>query len=166
MGPRHTTIDSVLGELMLVADGDALTGLYFPGHWYPPDPVTIGPRDDTGFDDARRQVGEYLAGRRTSFDLLIDPSGDEFQHSVWSRLEQIPFGETTSYGAIAAELGDRALARRVGGAVGRNPLSIVVACHRVVGAGGQLTGYAGGLTRKAWLLELEAPAETRAARLF
>lgn len=166
MNPRHTIIDSALGELTLVADGAALTGLYFPKHWYPPDPRTIGPRDDAGFDEARHQIEEYLDGRRTTFDLPIEPRGDDFQQSIWSRLQQIGFGETTTYGAIAEEMGDRSLARRVGGAVGRNPLSMIIPCHRVVGVDGKLTGYAGGLGRKAWLLDLEAPAEVRAGRLF
>jgi methylated-DNA-[protein]-cysteine S-methyltransferase len=164
MSVRHTTLGSPIGELTLVGDGEALTGLYFPQHWYPPQ--TTGPRDDAGFDEARRQIGDYLEGRRTSFDLELDLRGDEFQLTVWHRLQQIEYGETVTYGAIAEELGDRNLARRVGGAVGHNPLSLVVPCHRVLGAGGGLTGYAGGLERKAWLLDLEAPAEVRAARLF
>jgi methylated-DNA-[protein]-cysteine S-methyltransferase len=166
MSMRHTTIDSLIGELTLVADGDVLTGLYFPRHWHPPDPSTIGPRDDTGFDEAGRQIADYLDGGRTSFDLPIELRGDDFQQEVWARLERIGFGETITYGDIADELGDRALARRVGGAVGRNPLSIIVPCHRVVGSDGSLTGYAGGLERKAWLLDLETPAEIRATRLF
>jgi methylated-DNA-[protein]-cysteine S-methyltransferase len=164
MSVRHTTLGSPIGELTLVGDGEALTGLYFPQHWYPPQ--TTGPRDDAGFDEARRQIGDYLEGRRTSFDLELDLRGDEFQLKVWHRLQQIEYGETVTYGAIADELGDRNLARRVGGAVGHNPLSLIVPCHRVLGAGGGLTGYAGGLERKAWLLDLEAPAEVRAARLF
>jgi methylated-DNA-[protein]-cysteine S-methyltransferase len=164
MSVRHTTLGSPIGELTLVGDGEALTGLYFPQHWYPPQ--TTGPRDDAGFDEARRQIGDYLEGRRTSFDLDLDLRGDEFQLKVWHRLQQIEYGETVTYGAIADELGDRNLARRVGGAVGHNPLSLIVPCHRVLGAGGGLTGYAGGLERKAWLLDLEAPAEVRGARLF
>lgn len=166
MNPRHTTMDSPLGRLTLVADGDALTGLYFDKHWYPPSPANLGRRDDAGFDEVRTQVTDYLDGRRTSFDLPTAFRGDEFQKGIWSRLERIGFGETTTYGALAEELGDRTLARRVGSAIGRNPLSIVVPCHRVVGVGGKLTGYAGGVARKAWLLDLEAPVEVRTARLF
>lgn len=152
---RHTVIDSPLGELTLVADGDALTGLYFPNHWYRPDPATFGPRADGTFETAAAQLAEYFTGTRQTFDLPIRPHGNAFQHRVWSLLADIPFGRTTTYGALARSLGDPALARDVGAAVGRNPLCIVVPCHRVLGATGTLTGYAGGLPRKQHLLDLE-----------
>ena len=169
MTATHTLIDTPLGELTLVGDGAALTGVYYPGHWTKPDRTAFGPRSDAGFEEVERQFGEYLAGERTAFDLATSAAGDAFQRRVWALLAQIPYGETTTYGELARELGDPALARAVGGAVGSNPLSVIVPCHRVIGKNGKLTGYAGGLERKRFLLELEAPAVWRAqapARLF
>lgn len=159
----HTVIESPVGALTLVADGGALAGLYFAHHWYRPDPATFGARDDSGGDSAfaaaGRQLGEYFAGRRTRFDLPLRANGDEFQRAVWAHVARIPYGVTATYGDIARDLGDPALARDVGAAVGRNPLAVLVPCHRVVGKGGALTGYAGGLRRKRYLLDLEsAPA--------
>lgn len=156
MATTHTIIETTLGPLTLTAEDGVLSGVYFPGHWTRPDPESFGTRSDGGFEEAGRQIREYLAGERTAFDLPTAPAGDAFQRRVWEILDRIPYGRTTSYGAIARELGDPALARRVGGAVGRNPLSLIVPCHRVVGADGSLTGYAGGLDRKRALLELEA----------
>lgn len=156
MRTTHTTIDSPLGELTLVAEDATLSGVYFPGHWTKPDPATFGERDDDGFEEARRQLSDYLAGDRTTFELPTAATGDAFQRSVWALLDAIAYGRTTTYGEIARELGNPALARRVGGAVAHNPLSIVVPCHRVVGKDGTLTGYAGGLRRKQFLLDLEA----------
>jgi methylated-DNA-[protein]-cysteine S-methyltransferase len=154
MSNTHTVIDSPLGELTLVADTGRLVGVYFRHHWYRPDPATFGPRDDDEvFAEAARQLGEYFTGRRTAFDLPVRADGDDFQRSVWQRIAAIPYGETATYGDIARQLG--ALARDVGAAVGRNPLSIVLGCHRVVGKDGKLTGYAGGLRRKRFLLDLE-----------
>jgi methylated-DNA-[protein]-cysteine S-methyltransferase len=155
MNRTHTTIDSPLGELTLVAEDRALCGLYFPGHWYMPDPDFFGARSERGFEPAERQLTEYLAGERTEFDLPTTVAGNEFQRRVWKLIDRIPYGRTTTYGEMAAELGDPTLARKVGGAVGRNPLSVIVPCHRVVGKDGKLTGYAGGLDRKRFLLELE-----------
>ena len=150
----HTVLPSPLGELTVVRDGDALVGLYFPGHWHRPTAATLGPRADHGFDEAAGQLAEYFAGERQSFDLPLRTSGDAFHESVWEAIGRIPFGQTVTYGQIACEL--RSGAQRVGAAVGRNPLSLFVPCHRVVGSGGKLTGYAGGLQRKRLLLELEA----------
>lgn len=167
--PRtHKTIDSPVGELTLVASDGVLAGLYFPGHWYMPDPDAFGARAERGFEPAEAQLAEYFAGERTEFELETTAAGDEFQHRVWELIDRIPYGQTSTYGEMASELGDPLLARRVGGAVGRNPLSIVIPCHRVVGADGKLTGYAGGLERKRFLLELEAPevAAEAEARLF
>ncbi|NLU73111.1 methylated-DNA--[protein]-cysteine S-methyltransferase [Streptomyces sp. HNM0575] len=164
---RHTVVDSPLGVLTLVADGEALTGVYFENHLRGPSPGAIGPRDPTGFDEAERQLREYFAGERRRFDLPLAPRGEPFQQSVWRLLREIPYGETRSYGLLARELGDPALAQAVGAANGRNPLSVIVPCHRVVGADGSLTGYAGGLERKRLLLELEgADSVTRTGRLF
>lgn len=159
MTATHTTIDSPLGELTLVARDGVLSGLYFPGHWYMPTSDVFGIRAERGFERTEEQLGEYFAGERTEFDLATTIAGDDFQRRVWELIEGIPHGQTTTYGEMAKELGDLTLARKVGGAVGRNPLSIVVPCHRVVGKDGKLTGYAGGLDRKRSLLELEGALE-------
>jgi methylated-DNA-[protein]-cysteine S-methyltransferase len=115
---------------------------------------------------AARQLHDHLAGERSEFDLPLTADGDDFQRAVWDVVACIPRGETTTYGRIAEQLGDRTMAYRVGQAVGANPLCIFVPCHRVVGANGALTGYAGGLKRKQRLLELEEPAPVSAGRLF
>jgi methylated-DNA-[protein]-cysteine S-methyltransferase len=162
MAATHTIIDSPIGELTLVVEGGTLSGVYFPGHWTRPDRTAFGPRVDGGcFDEVRRQLAEYLAGERTTFALRTQLTGDGFHRKVWDLIAQIPYGETTTYGELARELGDATLARAVGGAVGHNPLSIIVPCHRVVGKDGKLTGYAGGLERKRFLLELEASDTVR-----
>lgn len=167
---RHGIIDSALGPLTVVADGDTLVGLYFPGHWTRPSSDDFGPRvtpdEDWLMTAVRAQLAEYLSGARTGFGLPISLRGDAFQQRIWAMLREIPYGATTTYGALAERLGNKALAQRVGHAVGHNPLSVVVPCHRVVGSDGSLTGYAGGLDRKRFLLGLEEPDEARAARLF
>lgn len=167
---RHTRVDTALGELLLVGDGEALTGVYFPGHWHPPVVGSIGrpvaPDADPVLARAAAELREFLAGDRTAFDVPIRASGDEFQRRVWGLLAEIPYGETTTYGELAERLGDRSWARLVGQAVGRNPISVIVPCHRVVGAGGSLTGYAGGLERKQTLLRLEEPPAAQTDRLF
>jgi methylated-DNA-[protein]-cysteine S-methyltransferase len=167
---RHAVIDSPLGELTLVAEGDALTGLYFRHHWYRPGDDTFGPRVDADSDQllttARTQLTDYLAGRTHGFTLPTRLHGDELQQRVWQLLSTIPYGETVTYGELAAALDDGTTAQAAGQAVGRNPLCVVVPCHRVVGRNGQLTGYAGGLDRKQFLLELEEPSEVKEARLF
>lgn len=155
MSATHTTIDSPIGELTLVASDGVLSGIYFPGHWHMPAPEVFGTRADRGFGQAQQQLGEYFAGERTEFELATTVAGEDFQRRVWELIDRIPYGQTTTYGEMAQELGDPVLAREVGAAVGRNPLSIVVPCHRVVGKDGKLTGYAGGLERKRFLLELE-----------
>jgi methylated-DNA-[protein]-cysteine S-methyltransferase len=121
---------------------------------------------DPLFTEAAAQLDGYLAGRRTAFDIPTALAGDEFQQRVWALLTDIPYGATTTYGTLATRLGDSALAQEVGQAVGRNPLPVIVPCHRVVGKDGKLTGYAGGIARKRFLLELEEPALARAGRLF
>ncbi|QHC67358.1 methylated-DNA--[protein]-cysteine S-methyltransferase [Rathayibacter oskolensis] len=165
---RHASIPTVLGDLLLVADGDALAGLYFPGHRYPPAAGSIGDEDPAAaiFGDVAHQLDEYFAGSRRAFDVPLALHGDDFSQSVWTTLRAIPFGETTTYGAIARALGNPHLAQRVGQAVGHNPISIIVPCHRVLGADGALTGFAGGLARKRHLLDLEEPDAVRATRLF
>lgn len=162
----HAVVDTSIGELTVVGDGRVLSGVYFPDHARRPGTGSFGPRDDDAFPDARAQLAEYFAGERTEFDLVLAPRGNEFQRTVWRLLTTIPYGQTRSYGQLAAQLGDPGLARAVGSANGRNPISIVVPCHRVVGHDGSLTGYAGGLERKAFLLELEQPAADRVPTLF
>ena len=152
----HTTIASELGELTVVARGGNVTGLYFPRHWYRPGLSSFGPRSDSGFEEVREQIGEYLAGRRREFDLPVALTGDERQVQVWELIRRIPYGQTTTYGELARQLADGTTAQEAGAAVGRNPVCLLVPCHRVVGAGGKLTGYAGGLARKRFLLDLEA----------
>jgi methylated-DNA-[protein]-cysteine S-methyltransferase len=151
----HTRIETPLAELTLVAEDGALCGVYYPGHWTRPDPAAFGEWSPRGFEEVERQLGEYLAGSRTRLALPTRAAGDAFQRRVWDVVARIPYGQTTTYGEIARELGAPELSREVGAAVGRNPLSLVVPCHRVVGKDGKLTGYAGGLRRKRFLLELE-----------
>ena len=169
-GPRHTTFRTRLGDLTVSADEEALTGLYFPGHRHLPSAERLGAAIAADADPllvrAHEQLEQYLAGERREFDLPLRTGGDDFSERVWALLQEIPYGETTTYGVLAEQLGSRGLAQRVGQCVGRNPLSIVVPCHRVVGADGSLTGYAGGLERKRALLELEEPDERSAERLF
>ena len=157
----HSVLASPIGPLTVVAADGALCGLYFAGHKRLPDPETLGRRSDDGFDAVRDQLAGYFAGERTTFDLDLRPVGDPFRQKVWALLRQIPYGETRSYGDLAGLLGDRNLAQAVGHANALNPISIVVPCHRVVAADGNLTGYAGGLERKRFLLDLEAPAGER-----
>ncbi len=166
MPALHTTVGSPVGELTLVADDGKLTGLYFPHHWYRPDPATFGAFTPTGLPEARRQLAEYFAGARERFELPLDARGDEFQHRVWDLIGRIGYGQTVSYGDLASELGGQVLAKDVGTAVGRNPLCVIVPCHRVVGKNGRLTGYAGGLAAKRYLLDLEEPVAGRSAKLF
>jgi methylated-DNA-[protein]-cysteine S-methyltransferase len=161
--PRtHTVIRSPIGRLTAIREDGALVGLLFDLPDRPPDPARLGPRDDAGFGDVTGQLTEYFAGERTSFDLILRPVGDALGMAVWEQMTRIPYGETRSYGDLARELGDRALAQAVGGACGRNPLPVVVPCHRVVGADGSLVGFGGGLPRKRFLLDLEQRGE----RLF
>ena len=158
MQASHTIIDSPLGDLTLVAHDGVLAGLYFAEHARRPHPDTFGARDDAGFAAAVEQLDDYFHGRRTGFDLPLAPRGSAFQRRVWELLRRIPYGQTRSYGQLAAELGNPGLAREVGAANGRNPISVIVPCHRVVGADGKLVGYAGGLARKRYLLDLEGAA--------
>ncbi len=170
MQTRHTIIDSPLGELTLVADGDNLTGVYFRQHWHPPTAAALGDYVDSAADDlfgrTAEQLHQYLDGERTHFDLPTALVGDPRQRRIWDLLDDIGYGQTKTYGELAAELADGTTAYEVGQAVGRNPLSIVVPCHRVVGKDGTLTGYAGGLKRKRFLLDLEEPAPAASGRLF
>jgi methylated-DNA-[protein]-cysteine S-methyltransferase len=157
----HTVLATSLGELTLVREGAALTGLYFPRHWPRPDRATFGPRTDTGFGAAARQLAEYLAGERVAFELPLKAAGSEFDRRIWELISCVPYGQTTTYGELGRQLGPGTDPRDVGAAVGRNPLSIIVPCHRVIGSNGSLTGYAGGLDRKRTLLGLEQAPVTR-----
>jgi methylated-DNA-[protein]-cysteine S-methyltransferase len=148
-------LDSPLGSLTLTGDGEALAGLYMHEHLRAPAPAPDAVRDDAAFAAAREQLGEYFAGERRSFDLPLALRGTPFQLEVWAALREIPYAQTTSYGAIARRIGRPAAVRAVGLANGRNPVSIVVPCHRVIGASGALIGYGGGLERKRRLLALE-----------
>jgi methylated-DNA-[protein]-cysteine S-methyltransferase len=152
---HHTVTPTVLGEITLVASGDVIEGLYFPGHWYRPGRAGFGPRADGGFGDVIRELGEYLAGQRREFSVPMRARGDAIQRRVWDLIAQVPYGGTTTYGALAAQLNAGLDAREVGAAVGRNPLCILIPCHRVISSTGKLTGYAGGLWRKQHLLDLE-----------
>lgn len=156
MSARFALLDSPLGELLARRDGVGITGLYLPTgkNAVAPDPVWM--RDDGAFDDLRNELAEYFAGSRTSFGVRLHASGSPFQHRVWQALLDIPYGETTTYGRTATAIGAPTAARAVGLANGQNPISIVVPCHRVVGANGSLTGYGGGLDAKRWLLSHEA----------
>ena len=152
----YTRIDSPLGALLVAGDENGLTQLWMPSgkHRHEPDPAWV--EDDTAFADVRVQLDEYFAGTRTEFDLRLNPSGTAFQLQAWAALREIPYGETRSYGAQAETIGRPTAVRAVGLANGQNPISIIVPCHRVVGANGSLTGYGGGLDAKRWLLAHEA----------
>jgi methylated-DNA-[protein]-cysteine S-methyltransferase len=159
---------SPLGELLLVGergpDGSVLLrGLYLPEHRRGPAVQPEWRESEAAFTPARAELEAYFAGERTAFDLRLDVHGTGFQQQVWTELARIPFGETISYAELASRIGRPGAARAVGSAVARNPVSIVVPCHRVVGALGSLTGYAGGTERKAWLLEHERHVARRSA---
>lgn len=170
MSPQHVVIDSPIGALTVVADGGALTHLLMEASSHRPgDPAVFGSPGDIDaepFASAVTQLGEYFAGTRTRFDLPIAPHGNDFQQRVWAQLLDIPYGDTRSYGQLARALGDPGLAQAVGAANGRNPIAVVVPCHRVIGADGSLVGYAGGLARKRFLLTLEEPPALESGRLF
>ncbi|MFZ6181162.1 methylated-DNA--[protein]-cysteine S-methyltransferase [Nannocystis pusilla] len=150
------SLPSPLGPLRLVASDVALVGVYFPDHR--PAPAHAG--DEAArhpvLDVAARELEEYFAGRRRGFTVTLEPRGTDFQRAVWRALADIGFGEQRTYAELARAIGSPRAVRAVGAANGRNPLSIVLPCHRVVGTGGALTGYAGGLAAKQWLLAHEA----------
>ncbi|WP_370963438.1 methylated-DNA--[protein]-cysteine S-methyltransferase [Amycolatopsis sp. cg9] len=156
----HAVVDSPCGPLTLVAEGDALCGLYMAEQRHRPDELTFGSPDPGAdiFARAETELKEYFAGRRERFELPLTFVGTPFQRSVWAQLREIPYGTTTSYGELAARLGSPGASRAVGLANGRNPIGIIVPCHRVVGSTGSLTGYGGGLERKRYLLDFERGA--------
>ncbi|MFP5356404.1 MAG: methylated-DNA--[protein]-cysteine S-methyltransferase [Gemmatimonadota bacterium] len=152
----YTTMPSPLGELLLTGDGRHLTGLYMTPHTHGPERGAGWVRDDAVFADAVRQLQEYFDGTRITFEIPLAPDGTEFQRKVWMALRDIPYAHTVSYGDVAREIGNPKGGRAVGLANGRNPISIIVPCHRVIGSNGALTGYGGGIERKQWLLAHEA----------
>jgi methylated-DNA-[protein]-cysteine S-methyltransferase len=151
----HTVVDSPVGPLTLVASDGALAGLYMRSQRHRPPEETFGEPDPEPFTEARDQLAEYFEGRRTVFELPMALAGTPFQRRVWAALCEIPYGETISYGELAHRIGRPTAARAVGLANGRNPIGIIVPCHRVVGSSGDLTGYGGGLDRKRHLLAFE-----------
>jgi methylated-DNA-[protein]-cysteine S-methyltransferase len=154
----QTRYESPLGPMVIAATARGLAGVWFDGQRHLPDlsKWPLAGSDHPVLTQAVRQLQEYFAGTRTQFDLPLDlQGGTPFQQSVWHALLNIPSGATDSYGALSQRIGKPAAVRAVGAAVGRNPLSIIVPCHRVLGADGTLTGYAGGLERKSALLQLE-----------
>ncbi|MEN3583344.1 methylated-DNA--[protein]-cysteine S-methyltransferase [Streptomyces sp. ZYX-F-203] len=152
---QHTVTDSPYGSLTLVAEEGVLCGLYMAGQRHRPPEESFGDPDRRPFDEAVEQLESYFAGELEEFTLELRMIGTPFQRRVWDRLRAIPYGETRTYGRLAEELGNPGGSRAVGLANGRNPIGIVVPCHRVVGAGGTLTGYSGGLERKRRLLDFE-----------
>ncbi len=152
----YTTMASPLGDLLLTGDGAHLTGLFMTPHRHGPDRSEEWVRDDAPFVDSVRQLREYFSGSRHEFEIPLAPHGTEFQRRVWAALRDIPYARTVSYGDIAREIGNPKGVRAVGMANGRNPISIIVPCHRVIGADGSLTGYGGGMDRKKWLLAHES----------
>lgn len=163
MRTSFTRFATPLGELVLTATDAGLTGIYFPTSRHGPPPLD---RSDWSLDDGSgsaaeilartcRQLDEYFAQTRTRFEIPLSAAGTRFEQRVWGSLQAIPYGTTLSYGALARQLGDPRATRAVGAANGKNPIPIVVPCHRVVGARGELTGFGGGIDRKRWLLEHE-----------
>ncbi len=154
---RYARFDTPLGPLFAIAEGEALVGIHFEGarHAPPRAGSWIEDPDAAPLAQCRRQIEDYFAGRRQAFDLPLAAVGTAFQQSVWKAISGVPFAGTLSYAELAARAGAKGAARAAGAATGRNPFTIVVPCHRIVGSGGELTGYAGGLERKARLLALE-----------
>jgi methylated-DNA-[protein]-cysteine S-methyltransferase len=152
------SIDSPLGVLRLIGSDAGLRAVLWPDEREGRVRFEEAPKDGEHpiLERAARQIDEYIAGTRTDFDILLDPVGTDFQRSVWIGLQKIPFGETKSYGDLAADLERPGAARAVGAATGRNPISIIIPCHRLVGASGSLTGFAGGIESKRWLLDHES----------
>jgi len=164
----YTYLDSPVGRMLISGDEAGIHSLFMPPRGAAPKriadpaPAQGWSRDDDALSGACRQLREYFDGRRTAFDLVLAPIGTPFQQRVWAALRRIPYGRTMTYAAVANAIDAPAAVRAVGAAVGRNPISIIVPCHRVVGARGSLTGFAGGLDNKRWLLSHEASSRQRA----
>ena len=162
----HVIVPSPIGPLTLVAEDGALTGLYMQAQRHAPEHVVLGDPGDPAaepFASAASQLTAYFAGQLTTFDLPLAPAGTPFQRRVWTALQAIPYGQTWSYGQLARKIGSDSASRAVGLANGRNPIAVVIPCHRVIGSDGSLTGYGGGLDRKRFLLDLEASVTARHA---
>lgn len=157
---HFATTDSPIGELLLLGDGESVHGLLMNGDGEFEGRKSDLTQDQNAFSGTIEQLEQYFAGDRRSFALSLEPEGTEFQRAVWKALAAIPFGETRSYGEIAVAVGRPKAARAVGMANNRNPIAVIVPCHRVIGAGGALVGYAGGLERKTWLLDHEREARS------
>ncbi|WNF30442.1 methylated-DNA--[protein]-cysteine S-methyltransferase [Streptomyces sp. C11-1] len=153
---RHTVVDSPYGPLTLVATDGVLSALYMTDQRHRPPQEAFGVPDPEPFGEAIRQLAAYFAGELTTFELPLCLDGTPFQRSVWAELLKIPYGETRTYGELAENLGKPGASRAVGLANGKNPVGIIVPCHRVIGASGSLTGYGGGLDRKQRLLAFES----------
>jgi len=164
----YHAFDTPIGSLRLVGDENSIDRIDLP-NWAvePPDPAWTPSADrlPAALAEAKRQLEEYFAGERQDFDLPLSPQGTAFQRRVWAELRRIPFGETISYGELAARIGKPSASRAVGAANGRNPLPVVVPCHRVIGSDGRLTGFGGGLPTKQALLDLERRVAGRQLRL-
>ncbi len=158
MTQLYAYYESPLGKILLSATSSALTSLHFVGEKYYPGIATDWTYDETSavVKAASTQLDDYFAGKRKTFELPLAPDGTEFQRQVWNALTKLRFGETSTYAQVAQRIGNPKAVRAVGAANGRNPISIIVPCHRVIGADGSLIGYAGGLARKKALLQLEA----------
>jgi len=156
-----TSIDSPIGALTLTAREGMLTGVHMHEQRHAPTLPPTCRRDDAAFEEIVAQLHAYFAGTLTDFDVALQMHGTDFQRRVWQGLREIPYGETISYGELARWVGNPKASRAVGLANGRNPVGIIVPCHRVIGADGSLTGYGGGLDRKVWLLEHEAAHRMR-----
>ena len=152
---NYRYVQSPIGEILVAGDGEGLKFIGFPDGKGRLEPEPSWERDDSGFEEVKKQLGEYFAGTRKRFDLKLAPHGTPFQLQVLKALQQIPYGETRSYRDIATGIGKPKAVRAVGAANGRNPLPIVIPCHRVIGADGSLTGFGGGLPTKRFLLDLE-----------
>jgi methylated-DNA-[protein]-cysteine S-methyltransferase len=152
----YTYVDSPIGQVFVQGDGQFVTGLYWPNHKHWHGVKAASRQDDVPFAAVREQLAEYFAGTRQEFDVPLKLTGTPFQRRVWQELTRIPFGTTITYGELARRIGQPTASRAVGLANGRNPISIIVPCHRVIGTSGKLTGYGGGLSVKQRLLELES----------
>lgn len=151
----YTYLDSPIGPICVEGDGDFVTGLHMPQHRHWEGPNATWQQSDSSFKAVRQQLTEYFAGERQQFEVPMKSTGTPFQLRVWEELSRIPFGVTISYAELAQRVGNPSASRAVGSANGRNPISIIVPCHRVIGANGKLTGYGGGLDKKEWLLDWE-----------
>ncbi|RZQ63340.1 methylated-DNA--[protein]-cysteine S-methyltransferase [Amycolatopsis suaedae] len=166
MERTHTVVDSPVGPLTLVATDGTLSGIYMDEQRHRPDQSTFGERDPSAFGEVTEQLAEYFAGTRTDFELEVNFGGTPFQRTVWTALTGIGYGETVTYGELAERIGRPTAVRAVGLANGKNPISIVVPCHRVIGSSGDLTGYGGGIERKRFLLTMEGAKHFNAPALL